>query len=259
MKFRRAGDVLREGFGMFLATVHEMEQYALYLRSAPHKAAGLVSVCSDTETKNKILAELKQEWQLVLELEGTASGAAFLKANCFHCTFQCFRETMSAYEKSNWKLSAEATGITAAWFPSFCQSASLESVFGDLSDACKRSGRNDCGSLPNLQCVAVRSLQNRLCSKDGAPEQVKLESADWEGNQAYGVKPKIFNPASAPACFQAIIDSFVLEALSVQTSAKPNHHPSPRPKLVRRRHFEALPCDLGMVPHAALLELHAGA
>eukprot|EP00439_Symbiodinium_sp_Y106_P039691 s340_g4.t2 len=198
---------------MFLATVHEMEQYALYLRSAPHKAAGLVSVCSDTETKNKILAELKQEWQLVLELEGTASGAALLKANCFHCTFQCFRETMSAYEKSNWKLSAEATGITAAWFPSFCQSASLESVFGDLSDACKRSGRNDCGSLPNLQCVAVRSLQNRLCSKDGAPEQVKLESADWEGNQAYGVKPKIFNPASAPACFQAIIDSFVLEAL----------------------------------------------
>ena len=206
MKFRRAGDVLREAFGMYLATLHETEQYALYLRSAPHKAAGLVSECSDPGTKDKILAELKDEWQLILELEGSASGAALLRANCLHCTFQCFRETMGAYEKSNWKLEAEANGITAAWFPSFCQSASLESVFGDLSDACKRSGRNDCGSLPNLQCVAVRSLQNRLGTADGAPDQVQLKSSDWEGNQAYAVKPKIFNPVSAPACFQAIID-----------------------------------------------------
>ncbi|OLQ00981.1 hypothetical protein AK812_SmicGene16301 [Symbiodinium microadriaticum] len=155
VKFRRAGDVLREAFGMYLATLHETEQYALYLRSAPHKAAGLVSECSDPGTKDKILAELKDEWQLILELEGSASGAALLRANCLHCTFQCFRETMGAYEKSNWKLEAEANGITAAWFPSFCQSASLESVFGDLSDACKRS------------------LQNRLGTADGAPDQVQ--------------------------------------------------------------------------------------
>ncbi|CAE7865863.1 unnamed protein product [Symbiodinium necroappetens] len=140
---------------MYLATLHETEQYALYLRSAPHKAAGLVSECSDPGTKDKILAELKDEWQLILELEGSASGAALLRANCLHCTFQCFRETMGAYEKSNWKLEAEANGITAAWFPSFCQSASLESVFGDLSDACKRS------------------LQNRLGTADGAPDQVQ--------------------------------------------------------------------------------------
>ncbi|CAE7800271.1 unnamed protein product [Symbiodinium sp. CCMP2592] len=222
VKFRRVGTVLREGFGMFLAAVHELEQYALYLRSAPHKAAGLVSVCSDPATKDRILAELRQEWLLVLELEGTASGAALLKANCFHCTFQCFREMMGAFEKCDWNFSdsSEAAALTGAWFPSFCQSASLESIFGDLSDACKRSGRNDCGSLPNLQCVAVRSLQNRLCLKDGAPGQVEVQSEDWEGNQAYGMKPKVFNPASAPPCFQAMIDPFG-QKLSFDSILKP--------------------------------------
>ena len=203
VKFRRAeslSSALREGHKMLLASIHEMLQYVLYLRSAPAKAAALLSTVEDEPTKNAVLKELEQEWRLVLALEDTPLGASLLRQHCSFCSFQQYREVMTMYEKNAWKMTAETAALTASWFPPTAWSASLESIFGDLQDAVKRSGRSDCGSLPNLFAVGVRSLQNRLCLQDGSTAQVKLQADDWAGTQALGVKPKAFNPASAPAC-----------------------------------------------------------
>ena len=210
VKFQRAGNILREGFGMFLASVHEMEQYALYLRSAPSKAAGLLSSTEDKETKDQIIDEMKQEWAVAQAMESVPSAAAVLKANCLYCSFQSYREVMSGREKSNWVLTEDCRALIAAWFPSYCWSAGIESVFADMQDACKRTGRQDCGSLCNLHAVGVRSLQNRLCVPDEAPGHVQLQEDDWQGTQALGVKPKAFCPSSAPACSRAIFN-FVAE------------------------------------------------
>ena len=195
---------------MFLASVHEMEQYALYLRSAPSKAAGLLSSTEDKETKDQIIDEMKQEWAVAQAMESVPSAAAVLKANCLYCSFQSYREVMSGREKSNWVLTEDCRALIAAWFPSYCWSAGIESVFADMQDACKRTGRQDCGSLCNLHAVGVRSLQNRLCVPDEAPGHVQLQEDDWQGTQALGVKPKAFCPSSAPACSRAIFN-FVAE------------------------------------------------
>ncbi|CAE6970138.1 unnamed protein product, partial [Symbiodinium sp. KB8] len=182
VKFRRAeslSSALREGHKMLLASIHEMLQYVLYLRSAPAKAAALLSTVEDEPTKNAVLKELEQEWRLVLALEDTPLGASLLRQHCSFCSFQQYREVMTMYEKNAWKMTAETAALTASWFPPTAWSASLESIFGDLQDAVKRSGRSDCGSLPNLFAVGV-----------------KLQADDWAGTQALGVKPKAFNPAS---------------------------------------------------------------
>ena len=205
VKFQRGGNVLREGFGMFLASVHEMEQYALYLRSAPSKAAGLLSSSQDTETKDKIIDEMRQEWELVQALESVPSGSAVLKANCNYSSFQCYRELLAGLEKSKWVLTDECRALVASWFPAYCWSAGIESVFADMQDACKRSSRSDCGSLPNLHAVGVRCLQNRLCVPEEAPDHLQLEPDDWLGPQSLGVKSKAFSPSSAPACSEAIL------------------------------------------------------
>ena len=203
VKFRRAASLssaLNEGLKMLLASIHEMMQYVLYLRSAPAKAAALLSTVEDEPTKAAVLKAMEQEWRLVLALEDTPLGANLLRQNCSFCSFQQYRELMTVHEKSGWKMTGETKALTAAWFPPTAWSASLESIFGDLQDATKRSGRSDCGSLPNLFAVGVWSLQNRLCVQDGSTGQVTLQADDWTGTQALGVKPKAFNPASAPAC-----------------------------------------------------------
>ncbi|CAE7572183.1 unnamed protein product [Symbiodinium sp. CCMP2456] len=184
VKFRRADSLssaLNEGHKMLLASIHEMLQYVLFLRSAPAKAAALLSTVEDSPTKDAVLKELEQEWRVVLALEDTPLGASLLRQHCSFCSFQHYREVMTVYEKSGWKMTSETTALTASWFPPMAWSASLESVFGDLQDAVKRSGRSDCGSLPNLFAVGVRSLQNRLGAQDGSAAQVKLQAADWVG------------------------------------------------------------------------------
>ncbi|CAE7802321.1 unnamed protein product [Symbiodinium sp. CCMP2592] len=226
VKFRRADSLssaLNEGHKMLLASIHEMMQYVLYLRSAPAKAAALLSTVEDDPTKGAVLKAMEQEWRLVLALEETPAGANLLRQNCSFCSFQQYRELMTVHEKSGWKMTRETAALTAAWFPPTAWSASLESVFGDLQDATKRSGRSDCGSLPNLFAVGVRSLQNRLCVQDGSTGQVKLRADDWTGTQALGVKPKAFNPASAPACQHVAVDN-ILKPFPSTTAFFHNHH-----------------------------------
>ncbi|CAE7826543.1 unnamed protein product, partial [Symbiodinium sp. KB8] len=226
VKFRRADSLcsaLKEGHTMLLASIHGMMQYVLYLRSSPAKAAALLSTVEDGTTKDAVLKALEEEWRLVLALEGSPAGAMLLRQHCSFCSFQQYREVMTVYEKNDWKVTPETTALTAAWFPQMAWSASLESIFGDLQDATKRAGRSDCGSLPNLFAVGVRSLQNRLCVQEGSTSPVKLEAGDWTGTQALGVKPKAFNPASAPACKNVVVDN-ILKPFPSTTAFFHNHH-----------------------------------
>ncbi|CAE7672747.1 unnamed protein product [Symbiodinium sp. CCMP2456] len=193
VKFRRADSLcsaLKEGHTMLLASIHEMLEYVLYLRCSPAKAAALLSTVEDETTKATVLQAMQQEWQVVLALEDTPAGASLLRQHCGFCAFQHYREVMTVYEKNAWKVTEETTALTSAWYPQLAWSASLESVFGDLQDATKRSGRSDCGSLPNLFAVGVRSLQNRLTVQDGSASPVKLQANDWTGTQAISVSSK---------------------------------------------------------------------
>lgn len=206
LKFRRSAtyeSILKEGLGLYLATVHELMQYSLYLRSSPHCAAALVSTkeAEDGETKQSILKRMEAEWQVVLSMESKQASALVLAASCYHTRYQHYRETMGCLEMHNFKMTPESKEMVSAWNPSFCQSAALESMFGEMTHAVKQAGRADCGSLPNLHAVSVRSLFRRVCKQEGSPKALELSKDDWVGPQAAGIKPKVFSPTSAPTCF----------------------------------------------------------
>ncbi|CAE7658675.1 unnamed protein product [Symbiodinium sp. CCMP2592] len=205
LKFRRSAtyeSILKEGLGLYLATVHELMQYSLYLRSSPHCAAALVSTkeADDGETKQSILKRMEAEWQVVLKMESKQASAEVLSTSCYHTRYQHYRETMGCLEMQNYKMTTESKEMVSAWNPAFCQSASLESMFGEMTHAVKQAGRADCGSLPNLHAVSVRSLFRRVCKKEGSPSALELSKDDWVGPQAAGIKPKVFSPTSAPTC-----------------------------------------------------------
>ena len=205
MKFRRCStyeSILRETFGLYLSTVHELMQYTLYLRSSPHCAAALISTKEpdDGTTKQSILKRMKAEWQVVVAMESTAASAVTLAASCHHTRYQHYREVMTCMEKNNYRMTTESKNIVSAWNPDYCQSASLESMFGDMSDAVKRAGRADCGGLASLHAVGVRCLKHRVCGNSESPKPVQLEKEDWLGVEAPGIKPKIWCPSSAPTC-----------------------------------------------------------
>ncbi|CAE7198608.1 unnamed protein product [Symbiodinium sp. CCMP2592] len=206
LKFRRSAtyeSILKEGLGLYLATVHELMQYSLYLRSSPHCAAALVSTkeADDGETKQSILNKMKAEWKVVLAMESKQASADVLATSCYHTRYQHYRETMGCLEMHDYKMTTESEEMISAWNPAFCQSASLESMFGEMTHAVKQAGRADCGSLPNLHAVSVRSLYRRVCKKEGSPNALELSKDDWVGPQAAGIKPKVFSPTSAPTCF----------------------------------------------------------
>ncbi|CAE7212877.1 unnamed protein product [Symbiodinium sp. CCMP2592] len=203
LKFRRSAtyeSIFKEGLGLYLATVHELMQYSLYLRSSPHCAAALVSTkeADDGETKQSILKRMEAEWQVVLKMESKQASAEVLSTSCYHTRYQHYRETMGCLEMQNYKMTTESKEMVSA--PAFCQSASLESMFGEMTHAVKQAGRADCGSLPNLHAVSVRSLFRRVCKKEGSPSALELSKDDWVGPQAAGIKPKVFSPTSAPTC-----------------------------------------------------------
>eukprot|EP00439_Symbiodinium_sp_Y106_P034447 s5537_g4.t1 len=178
-------------------------QYSLYLRSSPHCAAALVSTkeAEDGETKQSILKRMEAEWQVVLSMESKQASALVLATSCYHTRYQHYRETMGCLEMHNFKMTPESKEMVSAWNPSFCQSAALESMFGEMTHAVKQAGRADCGSLPNLHAVSVRSLFRRVCKQEGSPKALELSKDDWVGPQAAGIKPKVFSPTSAPTCF----------------------------------------------------------
>ena len=69
-------EILMAQLTMVLCCAHEMMQYGLYLRSAPHSAAALVVPHGDPNTIKDVLANLEKEWATVEKMERTVGGSA---------------------------------------------------------------------------------------------------------------------------------------------------------------------------------------
>ena len=184
---------------MLLACVSELLEYALHHRVAPAKFACLLAQ-PDTATLDRLLSELKFDWELVLSMEAQTETRELLHGRCRWLTYQCVREPMAALEMQQFRMSEDNFNLIKAWHPSVQSSANLESIFGDMQSAVTRSGRSDCGSLPNLMSVGVRSLESRMAGDERAGNPLRLLPSDWQGKEIAALKSKIWMPSSAPAC-----------------------------------------------------------
>ena len=200
--FRRSSldyEVLTEQLNGFLSCCHELQEYVLYLRSFPCRAAALCSTEATSETRCEILKAAKEEYEMIREIEATASGSSVLKQHALHTTFQVYREIMATMQLHQFKDCKAIEDIVQAWYPRWGQSSTLEQVFRELEQATKRVGHVG-NSMSNLTCVAVRALERRVCSGEQCPETPSLCEKDWEGQVVRNLKDKMWHPTSAPPC-----------------------------------------------------------
>ena len=191
--------ILHNAVLMLLACVSELLEYGLHHRMPPAKYSCLLAQ-PDNCSLDRLLKDLQMEWQLILDMEARPAAQELLHGRCRWLTYQCVREPMAALEKHQFRMCEEVHGILKAWFPAVQCSANLESIFGDMQSAVTRSGRSDCGSLPNLMSVGIRGLENRMGNQSNAGEPVRLVSSDWQGKEINALKSKLWMPSSAPAC-----------------------------------------------------------
>lgn len=200
LSFRRSQteeNVLYECFGMVLASAHELLEYVLYLRHTPACAAALLAPgdgnASDKD-KAKVLSSMKHEWETVLLMEAQAGTNALLKSRCRFTDFQNFREIHTMMEQCDYKVTDTARSLLEAWHPPFGWSANLESVFGEIQAALKKSNRSEGASLQSMMSIAVRSLGRRVCTDETSPSPLTLSCDDYLGKQTAALKPKIWCP-----------------------------------------------------------------
>ena len=200
--FRRSSldyEVLTEQLNGFLSCCHELQEYVLYLRSFPCRAAAFCSTEATAETRDEILQAAKEEYDMIREIEATPSGPSVLKQHALHTTFQVYREIMATMQLHQFKDCKAIEDIVQAWYPRWGQSSTLEQVFRELEQATKRVGHVG-NSMSNLTCVAVRALERRVCSGEQCPETPSLCEKDWEGQVVRNLKDKMWHPTSAPPC-----------------------------------------------------------
>ncbi|CAE7336219.1 unnamed protein product [Symbiodinium microadriaticum] len=179
--------VLPECLTMFLGMTHELNQYGLYLCSMPAQSAGLLSSKAEDEAKSAILESMSREWKLVLSLEAKPQARILLHQHCGYVLYQQYRELMGCFERSGFKLTRDSTDLLHAWFPEVPWSANLESVFGEMQHAIRRSGKADVGSLSNLMSVAIRGLERRVFTDpEENPKPLRLVPDDWDGDSKGG-------------------------------------------------------------------------
>lgn len=227
--------VLPECLTMFLGMTHELNQYALYLRSSPAQSAGLLSSKAEDEAKQAILESMSREWKLVLSLEARPQARALLHQHCGYVLYQQYRETMGFFERSGFKLTRDGTELLQSWFPEVPWSANLESVFGEMQHAVRRTGKADVGSLSNLMSVAIRGLERRVFTDpDENPKPLRLVPEDWVGKQTNALKSKMFSPTSAQPCNSATYSLWFLGRifLSHSTARKQRERRSERLQVV---------------------------
>ncbi|CAE7211126.1 unnamed protein product, partial [Symbiodinium sp. KB8] len=185
--------VLKECFGMVLASAHELEEYCLYLRRAPACAAALLSPGDEnSSTKEKVLSSMRSEWQTVLHMESTTATNCLLKDRCKFTDFQNFREIHTMMEQSEYAVTDAARSLLESWHPPFAWSANLESVFADVQSAIKRTCSSEQTSMQSMMSLAVRSLDRRVCTDDASPTPMTLEPNDFLGKQTANLKQKIW-------------------------------------------------------------------
>ena len=183
-----------------LTCMMELTLYSLYLQSPPSKAAALVLDASENQEKlfvqKQIAQEMQAEWNLVLKMEDDKAAREILYKACPWVGYHCFREVNLFMQQNEWKVNESVKQLLLAWHPKVGGSSNVEDVFASIQDSVLRSTKNNESAMCNLQCCAIRSFQKRMCTQDG-PKTVSLESADFEGTNVRGIKPKIWHPNSA--------------------------------------------------------------
>ncbi|CAE7741926.1 unnamed protein product [Symbiodinium sp. CCMP2456] len=180
-------EVLKEQVNGFLSCCHELQEYALYLRSFPCRAAAFCSAEATQETRNEILKAAHEEYEMIREIEATAAGSSVLKQHSLHTTFQVYREILATMAMHQFNDCKAIEDIVQAWYPKWGQSSCLEQVFRELEQATKRVGHVE-NSMPNLTCVAVRALGRRVCGGEDTPATPSLSEKDWEGQVVRNLK-----------------------------------------------------------------------
>ena len=152
----------------------------------------------------KILADAKQEWEVICNMEASTGTRTWLHSHCLYTTFQCYREFFLVCEKHNFHFSEQIRDAALAWNPPFGQSANLESIFREM-EACIRKTGCAHDSLPNLGCVAARALERRIAVDNEGPKMVRLSENDWCGKTVRGLKHRMFNPAAVSPCLLSVM------------------------------------------------------
>ena len=187
-----------------LTSLLELEFYALYLCSSPQRSACLLVETEAAEMKQvqaTVLNEMKDEWNMLQEMEGNREMHALLRKECPFVFFHHFREVPVCFAQNQWTMCPDTFSCVQAWFPRFGFSSNIEDIFSSLQDACRRGAKNGDAGLSNLQCVTVRAIQQKM-DVEGGPKLVQLESEDYEGNAIRSLKPRIWEPDSASPGFQ---------------------------------------------------------
>ena len=94
-------------------------------------------------------------------------------------------------EQAEYSVTEHVKLFLSSWYLRVGWNANVEDVFAQLQDVLKRRSKPDCGSLPNLQAVTIRSVMKKPVDVDNAklPSPDAIGAADdWEGRAARGVK-----------------------------------------------------------------------
>ena len=193
-------NVILEHLHLTLSILFELVQFSLCPCLGPGKAAALVHLRrsgQDRGLEERLVRELQEEWMVVLGLESTIDGSALIRRLAPYTLHQKYREIMTAVEAG---LNQDALELIESWYPAVAHSAQIENVFCGMTEAIRRTNRNEMLSLTNLQAVAMRSTQLRICGGGERAEGVSLDESDWEGREVHRLKESLFNPASVAPC-----------------------------------------------------------
>ena len=204
-------EMIHDHFMCMVATLSELNMYALYLQSSPAQEAALLV---ETEyhpgispVQQNILKRLEAQWDMILSLESRQDSNAMLKRLCSHTRFFNFREPLTLLAECKWQMDSRVRELLSAWHPALGLSANVEQVFNHLEDACKRSSKNATASMPCLQTLAIRSVNQRLTNGEGRARGVELAPEDFEGKQVRMIKASVWKPESLNSCNSAAFDN----------------------------------------------------
>ena len=193
-------NMLADYLTCLLACLYELRLYSLYLQSSPGQEAALLLQTPDfprlSSTQQEILDRMRETWQMILELEEGEETNPMLKACCGHTRFFSFRETMTLMEEEGWEMNARTRALLHAWHPGLSMSANIEQIFNRMEDCAKRSSKNAGSCLPNLQCLAIRSVMHQVTRGERGCKGVNLETEDFEGKQIRNIRPSVWRPES---------------------------------------------------------------
>ena len=130
---------------------------------------------------------------MVVQLESSATGHEMVHRTAPYTLHQRYREIMTALEEG---LDEDALELIESWYPAVAHSAQIENVFCGMTEAIRRTNRNELLSLTNLQAVAMRSTELRICSGENFADGVHLTDEDWDGKEIQRLKTSLFSPCS---------------------------------------------------------------